>query len=215
MNIERESMKRIFIILAVAFAVTAYSQTTTSRIGAENAEESESNALWPPEKIMDIGGLGPGMTVAEIGAGRGRTIVFMAERVGKLGKVYAEDISTEDLQFLAERCRRAGFGNVETILGDSIDPKLPAGTLDVIFVINAYHHFNDPIALMRKARVALKPSGRLVVVEWVKPASGRGEGTSPETIKAQMEEAGFVLDRMEKPLPAPQISVSHFNLRKS
>ncbi len=181
-----------------------------NRVAPENANEARLNRLQPPGQVMDIIGAAAGMTIAEIGAGRGRYVVHLADRVGPGGKIYAEDIDADALRHLAERCRRAGFANVETVLGDPADPKLPAGKLDLIFVISSYHHFGDPVALMSKARPALKPTGRLAIAEWVPPKEGRGEGTSPEKMRAQMESAGFALDRIDKSLEANDLYIYLF-----
>jgi ubiquinone/menaquinone biosynthesis C-methylase UbiE len=181
-----------------------------SRVAPENANEARLNRLQPPDKVMDIIGAGAGMTIAEIGAGEGRYVVHLAARVGPEGKIYAEDIDGEALRHLAERCRRVGFANVATVLGDPADPKLPAGTLDLIFVISSYHHFDDPVALMGKARAALKPAGRLAVAEWVPGKDNRGAGTPPEKMRAQMQGAGFVLERIDKSLEANDLYIYLF-----
>jgi ubiquinone/menaquinone biosynthesis C-methylase UbiE len=181
-----------------------------SRVAPENANEARLNRLQPPDKVMDIIGAAAGMTVAEIGAGEGRYVVHLADRVGPEGKVYAEDIDGDALRHLAERCRRVGFANVETILGDPADPKLPAGKLDLIFVISSYHHFDDPVALMGRARSALKPAGRLAIAEWVPDKDGGGAGTPPEKMREQMRSAGFVLERIDKSLEANDLYIYLF-----
>jgi len=198
--------------LALLAFGAAFPQDAKSRVAAENANEARLNRLQPPEKVMDIIGAAPGMTIAEIGAGEGRYVVNLADRVGPTGKIYAEDIDEEALRHCAERCRRNGFNNVETILGGFTDPKLPPGSLDLIFVISSYHHFNDPVALMRNARKGLKPTGRLAIAEWVKRPGERGEGTAPETMKARMEEAGFVLERIDKTFESNRMYIFLFRL---
>ncbi len=192
---------------------TALAQVETNRLAREIARDAQANEHQPPGKVMDIIGLAPGMNIAEIGAGRGRVVIHLADRVGPNGKVYAEDINAEALRHLAQRCRRGGFSNVETILGDLTDPKLPAGTLDLIFVISSYHHFSDPVALMRSARPALKATGRLAIAEWIPEEDGRGEGTSLEKMTAQMESAGFTLERVDKSLEANELYICLFRLR--
>ncbi len=174
-----------------------------SRVAPENANEARLNRLQPPGQVMDIIGASAGMAIAEIGAGNGRYVVQLAARVGPEGKVYAEDIDGAALRHLAERCRRVGFANVETVLGDPADPKLPAGKLDLIFVISSYHHFEDPAALMKNARPALKPTGRLAIAEWIPE-------TPPEKMRARMEEAGFVLERIDKSLEANRLYIYLF-----
>jgi ubiquinone/menaquinone biosynthesis C-methylase UbiE len=206
-------MKRIklgMIACLGVLAMMALAQSEPSRVAPENANEARLNRLQPPGQVMDIIGAAAGMTAAEIGAGRGRYVVHLADRVGPEGKIYAEDIDGDALRHLAERCRRAGFANVETVLGDPADPKLPAGKLDLIFVISSYHHFGDPVALMSRARPALKPTGRLAIAEWVPPKEGRGDGTPPEKMRSQMESAGFVLERIDKSLEANDLNIYLF-----
>jgi ubiquinone/menaquinone biosynthesis C-methylase UbiE len=212
----KKQVKKIslgMLALSCLLAALAFSQAEKNRLAPENANEARLNKLQPPDKVMDIIGAAAGMTIAEIGAGWGRYVVHLADRVGPGGKVYAEDIDDEALRHLAERCRRGSFANVETILGDLADPKLPPGALDLIFVISSYHHFGDPVALMRKARPALKASGRLAIAEWVPEKDGRGEGTTPEKMTAQMERAGFTLERIDKSLEANELYIYLFRPR--
>jgi len=207
---------RLWVFACVCLLVgKALSQAEKNRLAPENENEARLNRLQPPDKVMDIIGVAAGMSIAEIGAGRGRYVVHLADRVGEGGKVYAEDIDADALRHLARRCSRVGLTNVETILGDPTDPKLPPGALDLIFVISSYHHFNDPVALMRNAGPALKSTGRLAIAEWIPEQSGRGEGTSPETMTAQMESAGFILERIDKSLEANELYIYLFRLRSS
>lgn len=204
----------VFLTMSICLLIgAAFSQAEKDRLAPEDANEARLNKLQPPDRVMDIIGAAPGMSVAEIGAGRGRYVVHLADRVGEKGRVYAEDIDANALTHLAGRCRRGGFTNVETILGDVTDPKLPPGELDLIFVISSYHHFSDPVALMRNARPALKPTGRLAIAEWILRKDGRGEGTSPENMTAQMERAGFILERIDKSLEDSRLYIYLFRLR--
>jgi len=191
MNVNKYSIKFVFfVIFFIVGALFSYSQEKQTVLTPENANEARLNRLQPPDQVMDAIGIKPGMSVAEIGAGQGRYVVQIAARVGETGKVYAEDIDADALDHLQKRCNRWGLQNVETILGDVADPKLPSGELDVIFVISAYHHFQDPIELMKKARSSLKPEGILAIGEWL-------NATSPEQVEAQMTAAGYKLDRVE------------------
>jgi len=184
--------KKNYVYLIFFFILTniTYSFSQESVLTPENANEARLNRLQPPEQVMDAIGIKPGMVVAEIGAGHGRYVVQIASRVGEKGKVYAEDIDSEALKHLENRCKKWGLKNVDTILGGVTDPKLPDNTLDVIFVISAYHHFQDPTELMKKARSSLKPDGILAIGEWIK-------STSPEQVEAQMNAAGYELIRTE------------------
>lgn len=179
-----------FVFFVVTSFTLSFCQEPESVLTPENANEARLNRLQPPQQVMDAIGIKPGMVVAEIGAGRGRYVVQLAVRVGETGKVYAEDIDIESLNYLEKRCNRWGLENVETILGDVTHPKLPENTLDVIFIISAYHHFEDPVELLKNARSSLKPEGVIAIGEWL-------NSTSPEKIEAQMAAAGYALERTE------------------
>jgi len=182
--------KNARVISLLFLANFVFSQEPKGVLTPENANEARLNRLQPPEQVMDAIGIKPGMTVAEIGAGRGRYVVQLAVRVGEIGKVYAEDIDAQALKHLEKRCKRWGLKNVETILGEVTQPKLPDNTVDVIFIISTYHHFEDPVELLRNARLSLKPEGILAIGEWLK-------STSPEKVKEQVMAAGYKLDRIE------------------
>ncbi len=204
----------IFMLLVFLFApVTALdTQKQQGVLEPENANEARLNRLQPPDKVMDAIGISPGMVVAEIGAGRGRYVVQMAVRVGEKGKVYAEDIDASALDHLKNRCERWNLKNVETILGEVKDPKLPEGKLDVIFVISAYHHFSDPVALLKNARSALKPDGKLAIGEWFPTEEFSRSGTTPEKMEAEMNEAGYKLERLETFLKANRMYIYIFQI---
>ena len=187
----------IFLTFLMASAAVHSAQEQKSVLTPENANEARLNRLQPPDQVMDAIGVVPGMVVAEIGAGRGRYVVQLAVRVGESGKVYAEDIDAAALGYLEKRCKRWGLENVETILGNVTDPKLPAGELDMIFIVSAYHHFEDPVALLRNARSALKPDGKLAIGEWFPTEERPKSGTPPEQMENQMSAAGYKLERIE------------------
>jgi ubiquinone/menaquinone biosynthesis C-methylase UbiE len=197
---DKRTISRSILILAILLSAASTALAVQDWEGAlkpENFNEARLNNLQPPEKVMDAIGLKPGMITAEIGAGQGRYVMQLAHRVGNDGKVYAEDINAEALRHLEQRCTRFGIENVETVLGEVKDPKLPDNRLDLIFIISSYHHFEDPVELLRKAKPSLKPTGVLAIGEWVRREGERGEGTSPETMEAQMKEAGYRLERTE------------------
>lgn len=206
-----ENQRSLGILAAILLtAGLAMPQGVQDRLAPIDANEARLNKIQPPGLVMDIIGAAPGMAVAEIGAGWGRYVVHLADRVGPRGKIYAEDINADALRQCADRCRRGGFDNVTTIVGDLADPKLPAGELDLIFIISSYHHFGDPVALMSKAREALKPGGRVAIVEWLPPTTGRGEGNTPETMTSQMKKAGYGLERIDRSLEKDRLLIYLF-----
>lgn len=196
----------IFFIAFLTITVSLFiAQEKQGVLEPETPNEARLNRLQPPDKVMDAIGIVPGMTVAEIGAGKGRYVVQLAVRVGTEGKVYAEDIDGDALNHLENRCQRWELKNVETILGDVTDPKLPQGELDVIFVISSYHHFEDPVKLMNNARSGLKSDGKLAIGEWIR-------ATSPEQMETQMNAAGYKLERIEKFLAKNNLYIYIFRL---
>lgn len=204
---KKHVMLFIFLTFLIASANANTVQEKQTVLTPESANEARLNRLQPPVQVMDAIGVVPGMIVAEIGAGRGRYVVQLAVRVGESGKVYAEDIDAAALRYLEKRCERWELENVVTILGDVTDPKLPEGELDLIFVISSYHHFEDPVALLRNARSALKPDGKLAIGEWL----GRS-GTPPEKLESQMNAAGYKLERTETFLKANNMYIYIFRI---
>ena len=115
--------------------------------------------------LLDALDLTPGMCVADIGAGSGRLTVPMARRVAP-GTAYANDIQPEMLAFLEARARTEGLANLKGILGDTADTMLPAGTVDLVLMVDAYHEFDHPWEMTRSIARALKPGGRVALVEY-------------------------------------------------
>lgn len=126
--------------------------------GSREAEERTS-------ALLDALGLEPGMTVADIGAGSGRLTVPMARRVAP-GTAYGTDIQPEMLAFLEARARSEGLPNLKGILGDPDRVLLPEGALDLVLLVDAYHEFEFPWEMLRSIRRALKPGGRVALVEF-------------------------------------------------
>lgn len=108
----------------------------------------------------------PGQAVCDMGCGNGFYTLKLAKLVGKTGRVLAVDIQPEMLRLLEARANEQALKNVELIQGSVIDPKLPEGELDLIMLVDVYHEFSYPEQMLRAMRQALKPDGRLVLVEF-------------------------------------------------
>lgn len=150
-------------------------------------------------------------TVADIGAGSGYYTVRMAAEVGPRGKVYATDIQPGMLDILRRRVAREGLTNVETVLGQPDDPKLPADTLDLALMVDVYHELEAPQVFVRRLRSALKKTGRLVLLEYRKEDPRvpiRPEHKmSVAQVKAELEPEGFRLVQVLNDLPWQHILV--------
>lgn len=132
-------------------------------------EYSNRDKMLQIQRVMDFLKLKNGSRIADIGAGGGWFTVRAARRVGPKGVVYAQEILPKYTQFIAARAQREGLKNVRTILGTTDDPKLPAHTMDAVLILNAYHEFDKPLAMLRKIRLAMKPNARLAFIERDEP----------------------------------------------
>jgi SAM-dependent methyltransferase len=134
--------------------------------GADWLLRDTREAEEQPDRMLDALKLKPGMTVADVGAGVGYTSVRMAKRVGDKGTVLASDLQPEMLRMLAENARSLGIRNIKPIRCTATDPKLPEAAVDLIIMVDVYHECSQPAATLKGLRKALKPDGRLVLVEF-------------------------------------------------
>ena len=169
--------------------------------------EGPDRDLWQmPGPIMDALGIAEGATVADIGAGGGWFTIRLARRVSPNGIVYAEDIQRQMLEATGRRVAREGLeAIVRTVLGTPDDPRLPAGALDAVLLVDTYHELENPVALLRNIARSLKPNGRVGVVGFKKDGLGPGpaleERADPDVVVRDAEAAGLKLVRRETFLP--------------
>ena len=168
--------------------------------------EGPDRDLWQlPDEIMDTLGIAEGSVVADIGAGGGWFTIRLARRVGANGIVYAEDIQPQMLEATMRRVAREGLGNVRRVMGTSADPRLPAGAIDAALIVDTYHEFDNPDALLRNIAKSLKPNGRVGVVDFKRDGLGPGpaleDRVDPEQVVRDAEAAGLRLVRRETFLP--------------
>lgn len=119
-----------------------------------------------PEKLIKALEIKEGMVVADVGAGSGYHTFHMAPLVGEKGKVIASDIQQEMLDLITKKAKEKKVTNVETVKGTTSDPKLPAGKVDLIILVDVYHEFEFPYEMTEKMVAALKPGGRIAFVEF-------------------------------------------------
>jgi len=179
--------------------------------GADWLERSEREKEEAPDAALDLIGIQPGMIVADVGAGTGYITVKLARRVGATGRVYAEDIQPEMLDHVRDNASEAHLTNIETILGSETDARLPAGKLDLILLIDVYHEFSQPDKMMYALRRALKPDGRLVLLEYRKEDPSipirPDHKMSIADVKAEIEADGFRLETVNDALPRQHLFV--------
>jgi predicted methyltransferase len=142
-------------------------------------EGPDREAWQKPDEIMDVLGIADGAAVADIGAGAGWFTIRLARRVGPNGVVYAQDVQPQMLAAIRRRVSREGLKNVETRLASDRSPNLPTRALDVVLVVDVYSSVEGAgrVAFLRNLVAALKPGGRIGVVEY-RPGRG-GPGPAP------------------------------------
>ncbi len=179
--------------------------------GAPWLERAEREREEAPSKALQAIGITPGMVIADVGAGTGYFTRRMAKLTGPGGKVYAVDIQPPMIEALKRNVAREGLTNVVPVLSGEDDPRLPDGSIDLILMVDVYHEFSKPREMLRKMRQALKPNGRMVLLEFRKedpevPIRLEHKMTVEEA-KVEIEAEGFRLEKVMDPLPRQHILV--------
>jgi SAM-dependent methyltransferase len=143
------------------------------------------------KRVMDILEIGPGKTVADIGAGSGWFTVRAARRVTATGTVYAVDINPEAARYVDNRAQKEGLHNVKTILSKSDDPQLPANAIDSVLLLKTYHEVDRPITLLQNLRAALRPGAKVGIID--RNGNGENHGVARAIVIREATEAGYTL----------------------
>ena len=177
--------------------------------GAPWLDRGEREAEEQPTRALEIMKLAPGSVVADIGAGSGYFTERMARLVGPSGRVYATDIQKGMLDLIERRLQQAQISNVTVILGEPSNPRLPDATIDLALMVDVYHELAAPQIVLGHIRKALKPNGRLVLLEY------KGEDPSIPILpshkmtvaqaKIELESEGFTLTSVDSSLPRQHI----------
>jgi SAM-dependent methyltransferase len=199
------------ILLLFAISCAGAAQTSTGHTGAQNAisVQPQPRKTSPPytgdlskfeatdraqklqvERVMDVLGIRPGVTVADIGAGSGWFTVRAARRVGN-ANVYAVDINPAFLQHIRERARREGFHNIQTILDNDHDPLLPPKSVDSVLLLKTYHEVAQPVLFLKNLRKALKPGARVGIID--RNGMGDDHGIDATVVVDEARQAGYKL----------------------
>jgi ubiquinone/menaquinone biosynthesis C-methylase UbiE len=153
-----------------------------------------------PGQLMFQMGLQPGMTVADVGTGVGHLLPFLSRRVGDKGHVIAEDIFDDFLAAAKQVAAEEKLANVTFVKGEETDPKLPEAGVDMVLAFDVYHHFDYPEKMLAGIYKALKPGGKLVVVEYYKRPEAMENGRAMTHI------------RLDMPDVIKEIEANHFHL---
>lgn len=185
-------------------------------VGDQFSTEDARDRVGEAEEAMRLAEVGPGMSVADVGAGEGYYSVRLAPIVGARGRVLAEDIVPETRDRLAERVQREKLDNIAVKLGTPADPMLPPRSFDRIFLVHMYHEVTEPYEFLWHLREGLKGNGQVVVVDSDRPVKRHGMpprqllcefralGLTPvKTVRLTHAEAYFVSFRIAEPRPKP------------
>jgi SAM-dependent methyltransferase len=157
--------------------------------------EDRRDAFGEADQVMKALRIGPGMRVADIGAGDGYYVQRLSERVGPTGLVFGEDIEPRYLALLRDRVEAAGWKNVRVIEGTAGDPAIPAGSIDVALMIHMYHEITEPFALLHRLAPAFRAGGRLAVLDLDGPTDQHG--TPPRLLACELGALGYERVRRE------------------
>ncbi len=198
-------------VIALAFAAALAAQVAgpanagyktpegRKQVAASLGDPARDQSMRPGQ-LMNEMGLKAGMTVADVGTGIGFMLPFLSKRVGADGHVIAEDIEDDFLAMARQSADTQNLSNVTFVKGTVTDPKLPDGGVDIELVLDAYHHFDYPEKMLASLHKALKPEGRLVIVEYYKRETAMPNGRALTHI------------RLDMPDVIKEVEANHFHL---
>jgi ubiquinone/menaquinone biosynthesis C-methylase UbiE len=181
-----------------------YAQTMGVQ-GAPWLDRNERDREEDPDLAIRLLRIQKGSTVADVGAGSGNITIRLAKAVGPMGKVYANDIQPGMLEILGRNVAKAKVLNVIPVLGAFDDPKLPAESIDLAIMVDVYHEFSEPQKMLNRLREAIKPGGRLVLLEYRAEDPDipilREHKMTKAQVKLEIEHEGFKQSRVFDDLP--------------
>ena len=187
MRIRRSLLLTAVVTLFVTVAVAAWQRQQAGSIATE--------------KIFEALGVSEGQTICEMGAGDGELSVAAAKLVGTSGRVYTSELGDDRLKSLRKKAESSGLAHITVVEGKATGTNFPDGACDALFMRNVYHHFEDPAAMNQSIAAAVKPGGKVAVIDFTPPGkeaerpSDRDNdgmhGINAETLQRELEAAGF------------------------
>jgi predicted methyltransferase len=179
--------------------------------GAEWLERRERDDEEAPDVALNVLKIPAGASVADIGAGSGYITERLSARVGPTGRVFANDVQPQMLEILSRRLTLRGIANVTLVQGTVDDPKLAPASVDLELMVDVYHELSQPQVMLRHLREALKPGGRLVLLEYRKedpaiPIKPEHKMSVAEA-RLEVEAEGFTLSKVDEALPRQHILI--------
>jgi len=169
---------------------------------AQIFDDPKRDAWQKPHEVIQALALKPDAVIADIGSGTGYFSVRFANMTPK-GRVYGVDTEPDMVKYLSERAKREGLKNITAVQAKPDDPRLPE-KMDLIILVDVYHHVGDRERYFRQLRNSLKPGGRLAVIDFRMDAPEgppRSARIAPDRVKAELKRAGYALAREHTFLP--------------
>jgi arsenite methyltransferase len=193
-NLRRSDYPKLVLLTLIAALLIA----GCARLKQFAYEGFNRDSWQQPDKVIAALNLHPGEIIADLGSGGGYFTFKLAKAVAPSGKVYAVDVDKDMIELISKRLKEESGNNVETILATPTDPRLPQTGVDLVFTVNTYHHIADRSAYFANARKYLRPGGRIAIIDldrraWLEGLLGHY--TPSETIKREMEQAGYTLQQ--------------------
>lgn len=189
------------LLIVLSAACTNASKLDLSEVGGR--------AMWQrPDDVVRLLGLEPGDAVADLGAGDGYFEPYLSGAVGPDGEVYAVEVDPEVVPGLETAMAEQELDNVKVVVGEYTDPMLPDGEIDVVLLVNSYHHIEDRPEYFRNLQADLAPGGRVAVIEPNEDLSGvlslfldEGHTSRAPAVRSEMVEAGYRASAGHEDLP--------------
>jgi predicted methyltransferase len=169
-------------------------------------DDPERHDWQKPMTVFRMLGLAEGQEVADLGAGTGYFTRLLSSMVGVSGKVYAVDVEQAMLDHIVNRDDLdPGMDNIIPVLADPNDPKLPEGELDVVLIVNTWHHIDRRVKYLRRLIKSVKPSGSIGLIDWrmgdLPMGPPEDHRLSRERVIREFEKVGWQLDAESVALP--------------
>ncbi len=199
---------RLAVVVSALLSVSMLSASALAGQDADRAREEARREVWQNvPKILEALGVVPGAVVADVGAGDGFFTVRLARAVGPKGRVHAVDVSSRALEKLRARVAEERLTNVVVTEGSAWDPRLATATLDAALIVNSYHEMTEYLAMLTNLRQALKPDGRLVIIEPIsakrrdqpRDSQTKNHEIGAEHVQQDARQAGFRVAHLEDP----------------
>ncbi len=185
----QDSVRAVAAAGEPAASFPAASRAIADIVAPRWSDEDDRDSAGEFVRVANAAGVRTGMVVADIGAGDGYYVARLSPLVGTRGVVYGEDIIPSYLALLDQRVRKTPLRNVVVARGEPHDPRLPPASLDLAFMIHMYHEITQPYALLWNLASAMKPGGRLVILDLERPTYGHG--TPIALLRCELRAVGY------------------------